>query len=50
MARFNLEIQQYDAVNAFINANLKEKVYMRLPLRYKFSGYIYQLDKALFRL
>lgn len=26
-AAFNLEIKQYDAVNAFINSNLNEKIY-----------------------
>jgi hypothetical protein len=32
-ARFDLELLQYDAVNAFVNADLDEDVYMELPAR-----------------
>lgn len=30
-ARFDLELLQYDAVNAFVNADLKQDIYMRMP-------------------
>jgi hypothetical protein len=50
VARFDLEILQYDAVNAFVNANLDEDVYMELPLGHRKAGRILHLKKALFGL
>lgn len=34
-ARFDLELKQFDAVNAFVNANLEEEVFMRMPPGYR---------------
>ena len=33
-ARFDLELLQYDAVNAFVNAKLEEDVFMKMPPGY----------------
>ena len=49
-ARFDLELLQYDAVNAFVNADLDENVFMRLPPGHRKSGKILILNKALFGL
>jgi hypothetical protein len=49
-ARFDLELLQYDAVNAFVNADLDEDVYMGLPPGYRKAGRILHLKKALFGL
>ncbi|EED11486.1 hypothetical protein TSTA_007760 [Talaromyces stipitatus ATCC 10500] len=49
-AHFNLELKQYDTVNAFVNAILDEEIFMRMAPRYRESGKIYQLNKALYRL
>ena len=42
-ARFDLELKQYDAVNAFVHAPLDSKVYMRMPPGYGERGKIYHL-------
>jgi len=49
-ARFNLELKQYDAVNAFINAQLEDTIYMRMPPGHKNPGKILQLQTALYSL
>ena len=49
-ARFDLELLQYDAVNAFVNADLDENVFMRLPPGHRKFGKILILNKALFGL
>ncbi|KAL3704530.1 hypothetical protein TMatcc_008201 [Talaromyces marneffei ATCC 18224] len=49
-ARFDLELKQYDAVNAFVNAKLDEEIFMRMAPGYRESGKIYQLNKALYGL
>ncbi|EED15704.1 conserved hypothetical protein [Talaromyces stipitatus ATCC 10500] len=38
-ARFNLELKQYDAVNAFVNAILDEEIFMRMAPRYHHHSY-----------
>jgi hypothetical protein len=49
-ARFDLELIQYDVVNAFVNADLNQEVYMRMPPGYRMAGMILQLQKALYGL
>ena len=49
-ARFDLELLQYDVVNAFVNAELKQDVYMRMPPGYRRPGRILKLQKALYGL
>ena len=49
-ARFDLELIQYDAVNAFVNAQLNEEVYMRMPPGHRRQGTVLRLNKALYGL
>jgi hypothetical protein len=49
-ARFDLELIQYDAVNAFVNARLPYNIYMRMPPGYRLRGKILHLQKALYGL
>jgi len=49
-ARFDLELLQYDAVNAFVNADLDEEVYMKMPPGQRRCGTILRLNKALYGL
>lgn len=49
-ARFDLELIQYDAVNAFINAELDHDVFMKMPPGYGKPGTILCLKKALYGL
>ena len=49
-ARFDLELLQYDAVNAFVNAALDEEVYMRMPPGHRKPGTVLKLTKALYGL
>lgn len=49
-ARFDLEMIQYDAVNAFVNAKLNKDVFMRMPPGYRKFGTILALQKALYGL
>ena len=49
-ARFDLELFQYDVVNAFVNADLNQEVYMKMPLGYRKPGMILLLRKALYGL
>ena len=48
--RFDLELIQYDAVNAFVNAKIDKDVYIRLPPSYKKAATLTKLNKALYRL
>lgn len=49
-ARFGLELKQYDAVNAFVNAILDEEMFIKMAPGYREPGKIYRLNKALYRL
>ena len=49
-ARFDLELIQYDAVNAFVNATLEEDVFMKMPPGYRRTGMILKLNKVLYGL
>lgn len=49
-ARFDLELIQYDAVNAFVNADLTEEIFMKMPAGYRKPGTVLQLQKALYGL
>ena len=50
VARFDLELLQYNVVNAFVYIDLKEKIYMKILLRYRRFRTILQLNKALYSL
>ena len=49
-AYFNLEIQQYDAVNAFTNAQLNTPVYCHPPEGFSDSDHLWELRRALYGL
>jgi hypothetical protein len=49
-AHFDLETRQLDAINAFVNCDLDEVVYMRLSPRFEKPGKILLLKKALYGL
>ncbi|XP_044715969.1 reverse transcriptase (RNA-dependent DNA polymerase) domain-containing protein [Hirsutella rhossiliensis] len=49
-ARFDLELIQYDAVNAFVNASLDEEVFMKMPPGHRKHGTVLKLNKALYGL
>lgn len=49
-AWFDLELTQYDAVNAFVHAKLDETVFMKMPDGYRKNGHILKLHKALYEL
>lgn len=49
-ARFDLELKQYDAVNAFVNANLDEDVFMKMPPGHRRVGTVLKLKRALYGL
>ena len=49
-AAFDLEIRQYDAVNAFINAKLNKLIYCYCPEGFSQDGHILKLLIALYRL
>ena len=49
-ACFDLELKQYDAVNAFVHAPLPDKVYMQMPHGYRQHGKILWLNKAVYGL
>jgi len=49
-ARWDLEIRQLDAVNAFPNSELDEEIYVELPDGYKLSGKVGRLLRALYGL
>jgi hypothetical protein len=45
-ARFDLELIQYDAANAFVSAKLDEKAVMKMPHGYQKPGKILRLNRA----
>ena len=49
-AYFNLEIRQYDAVNAFTNAKLASLVYCHQPEGFSDTNHLWELHQALYRL
>ena len=49
-ARFDLEMVQYDVLNAFVNVELDEEVFMHMPPGYRENGKVLRLNKALFGL
>jgi hypothetical protein len=49
-AAFDLEIKQYDALNAFVNSELDEIVYIEFPEGFCEPGYVLILNKALYGL
>jgi hypothetical protein len=49
-ARWDLEIRQLDAINAFPNSELDEEVYIELSDGFKLSGKVGRLLQALYGL
>jgi hypothetical protein len=49
-AAFNLELRQYNATNAFINALLDDEVYVQCPNGYKDHDHVLLLLRALYGL
>lgn len=49
-AAFDLDVRQYDAVNAYTNAKLNQKAYCYPPANFEDPEYICQLNKALYGL
>jgi hypothetical protein len=50
MAKFDLEIIQLDAINAFVNVNLNELVYMRTSLGFPVKNHVLRLNRAFYGL
>jgi hypothetical protein len=49
-ARFDLELIQYDAVNALVNAKIDEDIFMRMSPGHRKTGTLLKLNKALYGL
>lgn len=49
-AYFNMEVRQYDAVNAFTNAQLATPVYCHLPEGFSDLDHLWELRRALYSL
>jgi len=49
-AKFDLELKQFDAVNAFVNASLDEDIFMEMPTGHRYAGKVLKLNKALYGL
>jgi uncharacterized protein YcgI (DUF1989 family) len=49
-ATFNLDIRQINALNVFVNSEINEEVYTWMADGFSESGYIYQLQRALYSL
>jgi hypothetical protein len=49
-AKFDLEIIQLDAINAFVNAELDELVYMRTPPGFLIKDHVLRLNRAFYDL
>ena len=49
-ARYDLDLLQYDAVNAFVHADLDEEVFMHMPPGFSKRGRVLRLRKALYGL
>jgi hypothetical protein len=47
-AFFNLDIYQFDAINAFCNAKIDELVYVRYPDGFQVPGHCLKLQRALY--
>lgn len=49
-ARFDLELIQYDAINAFVNVKIDGDIFMRMPPGHRKPGTILKLQRALYGL
>jgi transposase InsO family protein len=49
-AKFDLETQQMDAINAFVHCDLDETVFMKMPPGFEQQGKVLHLKKALYGL
>ncbi|KAL3954369.1 hypothetical protein ACCO45_009932 [Purpureocillium lilacinum] len=49
-AEYDLELEQMDAINAFVNCDLDELVFMRMPPGFEKYGTVLRLKKALYGL
>jgi hypothetical protein len=49
-AFFNLDIYQFDAINAFCNAKIDKLVYVRYPDGFQVPGHCLKLQRALYRM
>jgi len=49
-ARFDLDLFQYDVVNAFVHAKLHYRIYMRMPPGYEKPNTVLLFKKALYGL
>jgi hypothetical protein len=49
-AAFNLELRQYNATNAFINALLNDEIYVQCPKGYTNHKHVLLLLRALYGL
>ena len=50
MAVFDFDIEQLDAINAFINSNIEGEIYIKLFDGYKKKGKYFRLLKTLYNL
>jgi hypothetical protein len=50
VAKFDLETIQLDAINAFVNADLNELVYMRTPSGFLVKNHVLRLNRAFYGL
>ncbi len=50
VVKFDLETLQLDVVNAFVQADLDETVFMRIPPRYGENGKVLKINRALYGL
>jgi hypothetical protein len=46
----DLEAQQLDVMNAFLNAHLQETIYVKIPHGFSKKGYVYLLLKTFYGL
>ena len=49
-ARFNLNLIQFNVVNAFPHATLNEVVYIQMPTGYRIPGKVLRVNKVLYGL
>ncbi|RYP27788.1 hypothetical protein DL768_011233 [Monosporascus sp. mg162] len=49
-AKFDLELTQLDAINAFVHSDLDEEVFMKMPPGFTKEGKVLRLRKALYGL
>jgi transposase InsO family protein len=50
VAKWDHELAQFDVPTAFLNADVKEKIYMELPEGFRQEGMVCQLNKSLYGL